>query len=59
MPLENRDGRKRAAAYLRVSTATKTRHDGALTFDQDPAVQEHPIRELIANRGWGVISSLF
>jgi len=37
---------------VRVSTATKTRHGDALTFDQDPAVQEQPLRELIAQRGW-------
>jgi DNA invertase Pin-like site-specific DNA recombinase len=43
---------KRAVAYLRVSTASKTRRAGALAFDQDPAVQEQPLRELIAGRGW-------
>ena len=43
---------KRAALYLRVSTATKTKRGEALTFDQDPAVQEQPLRDLIAQRGW-------
>jgi len=43
---------KRAGVYLRVSTATRTRHGDALTFDQDPAVQEQPLRELVAQRGW-------
>ncbi len=43
---------KPAGVYVRVSTATKTRHGDALTFDQDPAVQEQPLRELIAQRGW-------
>lgn len=43
---------KRAGVYVRVSTATRTRHGDALTFDQDPAVQEQPLRELVAQRGW-------
>src|SRR5581483_5074936 len=43
---------KRAAAYLRVSTSSRARHNGTLAFDQDPAVQEQPLRELIRNRGW-------
>jgi len=43
---------KRAGVYVRVSTATKTRHGDALTFDQDPAVQEQPLRELVTQRGW-------
>src|SRR5689334_21956835 len=43
---------RRAVAYLRVSTANKTRRGGVLTFDQDPAVQEQPLRDLIAGRGW-------
>jgi len=42
----------RAAAYLRVSTASKTKHGEISTFEQDPAVQEQPLRDLIAQRGW-------
>ena len=42
---------KRACLYLRVSTASKTKHDPS-TFSQNPAVQEQPLRELIAQRGW-------
>jgi DNA invertase Pin-like site-specific DNA recombinase len=42
---------KRACLYLRVSTASKTKHDSS-TFNQNPAVQEQPLRELIAQRGW-------
>jgi len=42
---------KRASLYLRVSTASKTPHDSN-TFNQNPAVQEQPLRELIAQRGW-------
>jgi DNA invertase Pin-like site-specific DNA recombinase len=44
----------RAAAYLRVSTATKTRRGDENTFDQDPGVQEQPPRDLIAQRGWAL-----
>lgn len=43
----------RAAAYLRVSTASKTKRSGSTaTFDQDPAVQEQPLRDLITQRRW-------
>jgi DNA invertase Pin-like site-specific DNA recombinase len=42
----------RACAYLRVSTASKTTRANGSTFDQDPAVQERPLRDLIAQRGW-------
>jgi DNA invertase Pin-like site-specific DNA recombinase len=42
----------RACAYLRVSTASKTKHGDTAAFDQDPAVQEQPLRDLIAQRGW-------
>jgi len=43
---------KRACLYVRVSTATKTMHGANVAFDQDPAVQEQPLRELVAQRGW-------
>jgi DNA invertase Pin-like site-specific DNA recombinase len=42
---------KRACLYLRVSTASKTKYDNG-TFNQNPAVQEQPLRELITQRGW-------
>ena len=42
---------KRACLYLRVSTASKTKHDHR-TFNQNPAVQEQPLQEMIAQRGW-------
>ena len=35
-----------------MSTARKSRHGEVLTFDQDPAIQEKPLRELIEQRGW-------
>lgn len=44
---------KRAALYVRVSTAKRTRRtDGEPVFDQDPAVQEKPLLELAGQRGW-------
>jgi len=42
----------KAALYVRVSTAAKATHAGTNGFVQDPAVQEHPRRELVAQRGW-------
>jgi len=43
---------KRVALYVRVSTASKSRKGDVVPFDQDPAVQEAPLRQLIAQRGW-------
>jgi DNA invertase Pin-like site-specific DNA recombinase len=45
---------RRAALYLRVSTATKSRRGEVIAFEQDPAVQERPLRDLIAQRGWAL-----
>ena len=42
----------RAAIYVRVSTAGKTKQGDALTFVQNPEVQEQPLRDLIDQRGW-------
>src|SRR5215467_6730129 len=42
----------RAAIYVRVSTASKSQHGDAVSFDQNPEVQEQPLRELVAQRGW-------
>lgn len=44
---------KRAALYLRVSTTLKARN-GADAYQQDPAVQEAPLRTLATQRGWTV-----
>jgi DNA invertase Pin-like site-specific DNA recombinase len=35
-----------------VSTASKTKRGETSAFDQDPAGQEQPLRDLIAQRGW-------
>jgi DNA invertase Pin-like site-specific DNA recombinase len=45
-------GTRRACLYLRVSTATRSRRGEVVAFEQDPAVQERPLRDLIAQRGW-------
>jgi DNA invertase Pin-like site-specific DNA recombinase len=42
----------RACVYSRVSTATKTKRGQINAFDQDPGVQEQPLLDLIAQRGW-------
>src|SRR5258706_15974630 len=42
----------RAGVYLRVSTASRTNRGETSTFDQNPAIQEQPLRDLIAQRGW-------
>lgn len=44
----------RACAYLRVSTASKTKRGGSDVYDQDPGVQEQPLRDLIAQPGWAL-----
>jgi len=42
----------RAALYLRVSTASKSRNGDVPSLDQNPEVQERPLLELIGQRGW-------
>ena len=39
-----------AAIYVRVSTANKTKRGETSTFDQDPRVQEQPLRDRIEQR---------
>jgi DNA invertase Pin-like site-specific DNA recombinase len=44
---------KRAVIYVRVSTSNKTRNgDG---FEQNPEVQEGPLRRMIAQREWTLV----
>ncbi len=45
---------RRAAVYVRVSSANKSRQGDAVVFDQNPDVQEQPLRDLVAQRGWAV-----
>src|SRR4051812_16628562 len=45
---------KRAAIYVRVSTATKVRPGADSAFEQNPAVQEAPLRQLATQRCWEV-----
>ena len=46
---------RRACLYVRVSTASRSRRGESMAFDQDPAVQEQPLRQLSAQRGWTVV----
>ena len=41
---------KRAAIYVRVSTTNRTR--GGDGFEQNPEVQELPLRQMVKQRGW-------
>jgi DNA invertase Pin-like site-specific DNA recombinase len=45
---------KRAVAYLRVSSGARSRYGDALAYDQNPAVQEGPLRRLAEHRSWSV-----
>jgi DNA invertase Pin-like site-specific DNA recombinase len=44
----------KVAIYIRVSTASKTKHGTETSFDQNPEIQEQPLRELARQRGWTV-----
>ena len=46
------EGLKTAAVYVRVSTSKKSRRGEEIAFDQNPEVQEQPLRDLIVQRGW-------
>ena len=46
--------RTRAAAYVRVNSANRSMRGDELRFDQNPEVQEEPIRALISQRGWSI-----
>ena len=43
---------RRAALYVRVSTSKRSLKGGTADFEQDPAVQELPLKALVAQRGW-------
>ena len=45
---------KKAAIYVRVSTATKVKGGAEAVFEQNPDVQEQPLRQLAEQRGWTV-----
>ena len=44
---------KRAALYVRVSTTNRANSNQAV-FEQNPEVQERPLRQLAEQRGWNV-----
>ena len=45
----------RAAIHIRVSTTSKSRQGDVTSFDQNPAVQEHSLHDLIRQRGWELV----
>jgi DNA invertase Pin-like site-specific DNA recombinase len=45
---------KRAALYLRVSTTNRSSRNQAV-YEQNPEVQEVPLRQLAEQRGWSVV----
>jgi len=47
---------RRAALYVRVSTAKRSLKGNATDFEQEPAVQEMPLQALVAQRGWRLTS---
>lgn len=44
----------KVAIYVRVSTASKTKHADTAKFIQNPEVQEQPLYDLAAQRGWSI-----
>jgi DNA invertase Pin-like site-specific DNA recombinase len=45
---------KRAALYIRVSTTNRSTRNQAV-FEQNPEVQELPLRQMAEQRGWSVV----
>ena len=43
---------RRCAYYMRVSTAAKSKQGEAVSFVQNPEVQEQPLRDLVDQGGW-------
>lgn len=52
--MTNQSAGKRAALYLRVSTNNRAARNQAV-FEQNPEVQEQPLRQLAEQRGWPVM----
>jgi DNA invertase Pin-like site-specific DNA recombinase len=46
---------KRAALYVRVSTNNRATRNQAV-FEQNPEVQEQPLRQMAEQRGWSVVN---
>src|SRR6516164_3447724 len=54
-PIRNRGSKQRqvrAAIYSRVSTRGTSKYGDKTAFDQNPEVQEAPLRDFIRSRGW-------
>jgi hypothetical protein len=45
----------RGALYALVSPAPKTQHGATKVHDQNPDVQEQPLRDLATQRGWQIL----
>ena len=45
---------RRAALYVRVSTTNRSTKNPNV-FEQDPSVQEQPLRQMAQQRGWSVV----
>ena len=45
---------KRAALYVRASTTNRSTKNPNV-FEQDPSVQELPLRQMAEQRGWSVV----
>jgi DNA invertase Pin-like site-specific DNA recombinase len=50
----NSTATKRAALYVRVSTTNRASRNQAV-FEQNPEVQEQPLRQMAEQRGWSVV----
>jgi DNA invertase Pin-like site-specific DNA recombinase len=46
---------KKAAIYVRVSTSARVKTGAEAVFEQNPDVQEQPLRQLAEQRGWNVV----
>jgi DNA invertase Pin-like site-specific DNA recombinase len=53
-PQSLRSQPKRAALYVRVSTSNRAARNQAV-YEQNPEVQEQPLRQLAEQRGWDVV----
>lgn len=47
--------KNRAAIYVRCSTTHKTHKGDKQSYEQNPDVQERPLRDLLTQRGWQLI----
>jgi DNA invertase Pin-like site-specific DNA recombinase len=53
--MQEKNAKRRAALYLRVSTHSRSRYGEQQAYDQRPEVQEAPLRRLAQARGWRIV----